>query len=160
MFTGTRAGLTPSGPHEGELDVEPVVLYQNERTRVSRITIGHNGATAICKEALGPNAMARIQNEIAILDRLSGVDGLPRQIASELSDVHTIVFEDRAGRSLAEVVEAGPLPAERLPGLALRLATIIAGVHRAGVVHRDLNPTNVLLCDADGEAMLVDFDLA
>jgi diguanylate cyclase (GGDEF)-like protein len=41
---------------------------------------------------------------------------------------------------------------------ALALAGVVAGVHRAGVVHKDINPANILVCDE--QPVLIDWDLA
>jgi YVTN family beta-propeller protein len=63
------------------------------------------------------------------------------------------------GKTLAEeVADHGPLDAQRMRGLALRLAEVLAAVHATGVVHRDLKPSNVLLA-ADGPR-LIDFGIA
>jgi hypothetical protein len=64
-----------------------------------------------------------------------------------------------AGPSLAEAVERhGALPAASVVRLAAGLAEGLAAIHAAGVVHRNLKPTNVLLsCDGP---RVVDFGIS
>ncbi len=64
-----------------------------------------------------------------------------------------------AGISLQEAVAGhGPLPVPTVWALAAGLADALAVIHRAGVVHRDLTPANVMLL-ADGPR-LIDFGIA
>ncbi|MEU9041650.1 MULTISPECIES: serine/threonine-protein kinase [unclassified Kitasatospora] len=63
------------------------------------------------------------------------------------------------GPSLGAAVEAaGPLPADAVHRLAVGLATALAEIHRAALIHRDLTPENVLLAD-DG-VRVIDFGIA
>ncbi|WP_412069163.1 protein kinase domain-containing protein [Rubrivirga sp. IMCC43871] len=62
------------------------------------------------------------------------------------------------GPSLRERLEGGPLPVAEAVAVARRLAEGLGAAHRAGVVHRDVKPSNVLL--AAGGARLVDFGIA
>ena len=64
-----------------------------------------------------------------------------------------------AGPSLAEAVERhGALPTASVVRLAAGLAEGLAAIHAAGVVHRNLKPTNVLLsCDGP---RVVDFGIS
>ncbi len=64
-----------------------------------------------------------------------------------------------AGRSLAEVLEAGPLSPRRAAELLVQLADAVEHVHRSGIVHRDIKPQNVIVTE-DGRPRLVDFGLA
>ncbi len=78
----------------------------------------------------------------------------------QLGGTHFLEMEYVPGRSLQQLIrEEGPLPAD----LALRLATMVAdglaAAHRAGIVHRDVKPDNVLIT-REGIAKLGDFGLA
>ena len=64
------------------------------------------------------------------------------------------------GRPLDAVLAEGRLPYERVLTLGAQLADALAYAHRAGVVHRDVKPSNILL-SADGQAAkLLDFGVA
>ncbi|MEU6097705.1 serine/threonine-protein kinase [Streptomyces sp. NPDC047079] len=69
-----------------------------------------------------------------------------------------LVTEYVSGGSLAERLEAGPLPVEDVARLAEALAWALETIHAAGIVHRDLKPSNVLL-GADGPKV-IDFGIA
>jgi len=61
--------------------------------------------------------------------------------------------------SLAEsVAETGPLPAATVFALAGGMAEALTAIHRAGLVHRDVKPHNILLA-ADGP-VVIDFGIA
>jgi eukaryotic-like serine/threonine-protein kinase len=71
-----------------------------------------------------------------------------------------IVMEYVPSRSLHQVVEAdGPLPPERVAEIGLKVLDALDAAHRAGVLHRDVKPHNVLIAD-DGRVVLTDFGLA
>ncbi|MEV0995374.1 PASTA domain-containing protein [Nonomuraea sp. NPDC050202] len=70
-----------------------------------------------------------------------------------------IVSEYVDGPSLArEVALTGPRQGGALERLAVSTATALAAIHRAGIVHRDFKPQNVLL-GSDGPRV-IDFGLA
>jgi predicted Ser/Thr protein kinase len=70
-----------------------------------------------------------------------------------------LVVEYVDGPSLAEVVsEQGPLVAGNLHSVAIGVATALAAIHGAGVIHRDLKPRNVLF--SLGTPKVIDFGIA
>jgi hypothetical protein len=71
-----------------------------------------------------------------------------------------IVMELMHARSLADVVhEDGPLDVERVAAIGLDILDALGAAHAAGVLHRDVKPSNVLLSD-DGRVVLTDFGIA
>jgi serine/threonine protein kinase len=63
------------------------------------------------------------------------------------------------GRSLAETVNAGPLPNRPAASLMEQVARAVQAIHDQGVLHRDLKPHNILV-DARGRPHVTDFGLA
>ncbi|MEU4244584.1 protein kinase [Actinoplanes sp. NPDC026619] len=68
-----------------------------------------------------------------------------------------IVMEFVPSRSLQQVLdESGPLPPARVAGIGLAVLEGLLAVRRAGLLHLDVKPSNVLIAD-DGRVMLSDF---
>ena len=70
-----------------------------------------------------------------------------------------IAMELVAGKTLRELLFAGPLPVKRLLQIAAQIAEGLAKAHEAGIVHRDLKPENVMVT-SDGLVKILDFGLA
>jgi eukaryotic-like serine/threonine-protein kinase len=72
--------------------------------------------------------------------------------------VHYLVMEYIEGESLADRLERGALPADKVVVLGAEIAEALDRAHRQGVVHRDVKPANVMLTKSG--AKLLDFGLA
>jgi hypothetical protein len=71
-----------------------------------------------------------------------------------------IVMEYVPSRSLFDViVQGGPLPVGRVAGIGLAVLSALDAARRAGVLHHDVKPSNVLIAD-DGRVVLTDFGSA
>ncbi|MEE8412131.1 MAG: protein kinase [Acidobacteriota bacterium] len=69
------------------------------------------------------------------------------------------VYEIVDGETLTERIRRGDLDTEECVDIGLQLAEAMAAAHRAGIVHRDIKPDNVMLT-AEGVVKVLDFGLA
>jgi eukaryotic-like serine/threonine-protein kinase len=75
-------------------------------------------------------------------------------------DEHWLVMEHVESRDLAALVrKEGPLDADRAAALLAQAADALAAAHAAGIVHRDVKPSNMLVTP-QGRVKLTDFGIA
>jgi serine/threonine-protein kinase len=71
-----------------------------------------------------------------------------------------IVMELVVGRTLRDVLgDEGPLPVAKAVAIAAAVADALDYAHRAGIVHRDVKPGNILV-GQDGRVKVADFGIA
>lgn len=101
--------------------------------------------------------------ERMLLPVLTGAH-VPQYFASgEYQDQPWLVMEHVSGDTLRTLLDQAPLPAERLARLGALAALALDDLHRQGVVHLDVKPSNLLLhVDPDGHEriVLLDFGLS
>lgn len=109
--------------------------------------------------ACDPDRLARFEREARTLAQLShanvgGIFGV-----EEHEGARYLILEYVEGRSLAQMLDRGPLPVDEAIELAIQIAAGVEAAHEAGVVHRDLKPANVMVTP-EGRATVLDFGLA
>jgi len=105
--------------------------------------------------------LERFKNEARAAARLSHPTIVAVYDVGEDDDVGPyLVFEYVAGSSLKQILRGrGPLEPESAVKLGRQIAAALDTAHRAGVIHRDVKPDNILV-SAAGDAKLADFGVA
>jgi serine/threonine-protein kinase len=85
-------------------------------------------------------------------DAVTGADGVTRPVPY-------IIMELVKGRLLKEIIAAGPVPVTDAVRYVDGILEALEYSHRAGVVHRDIKPGNVMVTDA-GQVKVMDFGIA
>ncbi len=101
---------------------------------------------------------ARFEREAKIVSQLQHPNICVLHDVGSDNGTEYLVMEFLDGETLAERLKRGPLTTEELLKIAIQITDALEKAHRAGVVHRDLKPGNVMLTKAG--AKLLDFGLA
>ena len=126
--------------------------------------VSPSGRQVAVKVVRGPYAQeeefrTRFRQEIAAARRVSGAFTAPVVDADPDADQPWMATLYVPGLNLAEVVRRdGPLSLRELRALGLGLTEALRDIRRAGLVHRDLKPGNVLMTE-DGPRV-IDFGIS
>jgi serine/threonine protein kinase/Tol biopolymer transport system component len=130
-------------------------VYRARDTRLDRtVAIKVLNAQLVASTEL----RARFEREAKVISQLQHPNICVLHDVGNEGPIDYLVMEFLQGESLAERLRKGPLPPEQVLTIAIEIADALEKAHRAGVVHRDLKPGNVMLTKSG--AKLLDFGLA
>jgi len=153
LTSGTRLG-----PYEIESPLGAGGMGEVYRARDTRLD--RTVAIKVLNAQLVASAelRARFEREAKVISQLQHPNICVLHDVGNEGPIDYLVMEFLQGESLAERLRKGPLAPEQILTIAIEVADALEKAHRAGVVHRDLKPGNVMLTKSG--AKLLDFGLA
>ncbi|WP_437751024.1 trifunctional serine/threonine-protein kinase/ATP-binding protein/sensor histidine kinase [Sorangium sp. So ce1389] len=140
------------------------ILHVGKHTAVYRARRRADGAPVVLKvlEAVhpSPRRLAALRHEHALLRQCEAADVVRALGIEEDQGRFGIVMEDFGGVALRAAGLAGKLTIEEFLEMAIRIAGALEGVHHRRVVHKDINPSNVLVHPGSRQIKLIDFGIA
>jgi serine/threonine-protein kinase len=112
--------------------------------KVMHATLGDSMKERLTQEAHAL-ARARHDNVVDVLDANMTIDGRPY-----------LVMEYLDGEVLEDLMRQGSLPLDRALDIMRQMLAGLSHIHRVGIVHRDIKPTNIFVCQG-GKVKLLDF---
>ena len=139
-------------------------LYESRCTLICRARRTVDGQAVILKvlkdEAATPDVLAGFTREFNFTSRIDDPGVIKAYALHKHNGSLMMELEDIGGRSLDLALEAGPLPTERFLELAVALADTVGAVHRQHVIHKDINPCNIIWNPESDRIQMIDFGLA
>ncbi len=102
----------------------------------------------------------KIKREFEVIKQLS----LPCVIAvygiEQYRNTPALIFEDYGGISLKNYADNVDIDVEAFLNIALQLVKALGDVHKKNVIHKDVNPSNILINEDTQEVKLADFGIS
>ncbi|MEO5350334.1 MAG: AAA family ATPase [Magnetococcus sp. YQC-3] len=146
------------------------IIYSSEQTIVYR-GCDKNGDPVILKLINNSHPeqeqLARYRLEYEFLEYFAVAHGTDRLAgvvhAYELVKHHNtlmIVLEEIDGISLSSHLQGGAMPVGEFLALAVLVIDIVEQIHKRLVIHKDINPDNIIWNPQDGRVRIIDFGIA
>src|SRR5580700_222700 len=130
--------------------------------RGERSADGHGAAVLAVLPAAEhptPATLGRLAREYELKDELDGAWAVrPLELVRERGRI-MLVLEDTRSEPLHRLL-GPPMEVRSFLRLAIALAAALTQVHRRGLVHKDIKPTNILVNRTTGEVKLTGFGIA
>jgi predicted ATPase/GAF domain-containing protein len=137
------------------------VVFESTKTRIWR---GHvDGIAALFKQPLSGDiaeGLRRIQYEHEVLAAISDPGVVQSLGIFEWTGIPVLALKDSGGVSIREHIGRGKVPLGKALDWAAQLADALIAVHRGAIVHRDINPANIVVNESTGRLQIIDFELA
>jgi serine/threonine protein kinase len=107
-----------------------------------------------------PRGLARYRQEYDILCSLSIPGVIQAYGLEKLGNTAMIVLEDFGGSSLSESFQRQQPTIEQLLDLAIQTTAALGQIHTQGIIHKDINPSNLVWNPRSSQLKIIDFGIA
>jgi predicted ATPase/class 3 adenylate cyclase len=140
------------------------LLYESANSVIYLLPPGEFESPAILKilkaDYPSPERIARFHNELELTKGLAGAGIRKAYKRDKVDGRHGLVLEYVEAKTLREVFAGGRQPIETFLDVAIKIVEALQRVHDAGIVHKDVNPGNVLVNLETGAVTLIDFGIS
>ncbi|MGK7901433.1 MAG: AAA family ATPase, partial [Hormoscilla sp.] len=107
-----------------------------------------------------PGQLTRYKQEYSLVRGLNIPGVISAYDLQLVKNTLVMVLEDFGGESLQEIVRKRQFPLSEFLAIAIRITEILGDIHAAQIVHKDINPANIVFNPTTGELKIIDFGIA
>ncbi|MCG8609658.1 MAG: response regulator, partial [Pseudomonadales bacterium] len=140
-------------------------LFESKHARVYRATDQINGRSVILKvlnhDFPGQEDLARYRNEYEITRQLTACDAVVKVLSLEpYQNTLVLVKEDIGAKDLAAWIADESFDLATHLSIAIQASKALECIHKARIVHKDINPSNLVWQPEDNRLNVIDFGIA
>jgi len=149
--------------YEGYQDVKEI--YRSARTVVYRARRADDQTPVILKvhrdEYPSPDEVGSFQREWRLGKQLRHIEGvIPALGLERIGRKLMLVYEDFGGESIKHWIKQRRLTLDEFLHIGIQVTQALAEVHAARVIHKDLNPANIVFRPASCDCRIIDFGIS
>jgi len=107
-----------------------------------------------------PASLVRYKQEYEITRNLN-LESVPKTYSLErYQNSLAIIFEDSGGESLKLWLASQKLTLEEFLSTALKITRALGQIHQHNIIHKDINPSNIIINSTTGIVKIIDFGIS
>ncbi|MFP5270624.1 protein kinase domain-containing protein [Coleofasciculus sp.] len=139
-------------------------LYESDKSLVYR-ALPHTGERTVILKILkkdypNPSELTRYKQEYEITRSLNIKGAIAAYKLLPYENTLAIVLEDVGGQSLDTWLKSQCFTLLEFLQIAIQLAEALAGIHGAHIIHKDINPSNIIFNPETGQVKIIDFGIS
>lgn len=107
-----------------------------------------------------PELLSRYKQEFNIIYNLELVGVIKPYSLEKYHNTLAIIFEDFGGKSLKILTEERRLTIEEFLKIAIKICAALGQIHAENIIHKDINPSNIVFNPATEELKIIDFGIS
>ena len=139
-------------------------IYESSRTRIYRGIQELDSKPVVLKTLIAEypsiSDLARFKQEHNILKRLN-IKGIIQTLGlKKFNNRPVLILEDFNGYSLKEYIKIQTPKIFEFLNIAIKISKILKQIHDNNIIHKDINPKNILINYENEEIKIIDFNIS
>jgi predicted ATPase/signal transduction histidine kinase/tRNA A-37 threonylcarbamoyl transferase component Bud32 len=139
-------------------------LFDSYSTSVYRTYDEYRKCSVIVKILKGEypksETVASLKREYEILKGMN-IEGVIKVLSLEkYNNRLAMVMEDFGGESMEKILDERSISIEEFLKLSISLTEILGEIHKQNIIHKDINPSNILWNSKTGQVKIIDFGIS
>ncbi len=141
------------------------IIYESDRSLVYRAIRRVDNQRVILKMLKpvypSPKIIAQFRREYEITKNLNLITGIVDVYSLESERYQWLmVLEDFGGESLTKLMQGKQFTVNEFLPLAIKIVDILDRVHEQNIIHKDINPSNIVWNQKTGQFKIIDFGIS